>query len=567
MNDFVIKYLDGREEKFSGKTEKKNDNVTEVTLCEKIEYEKVDYVEIELNQREIKAGDEGFYLVQAGNKRCENRDIGIGYFSERPDGEYILRDIFMPVFGISHNKNAFVAIVTGMEMDVCQYIKIEDGKYSVRARFEFSGIVPYENIKIEFHCLPKDADYNHMAKVYREYVLKNGFVPIKERLNPELKYSVEVPNIRIRMGWKPVPCEIYEQTPENEPPVHVACTFDDVIKIMESYKKHGIDKAEFCLVGWNMKGHDGRWPQILPVEESLGGEEKLRKVIKRANELGYAMTCHTNSTDLYSVSEIFNEDDVALLPNGEKSVEAVRWGGGRTYNSCPKRAFEVGMETLPDVAKLGFQGMHYIDVITATEGRACFNPKHLINKKEAGEYFDRLFSECKKMFGSTGSEGPYVFYLKECDFCLYVSFADFADKLYPVCDRTIPFWQLVFHGIVASNPYAKTVNSTASQNPDDKLKVVEYGGKPQFYYYAQFVADGTDWIGKGDLHCSTDEEIENATLAVKKAYDEYKELAYLQYEFMEEHKEVADNVFEITYSDGSVVTVDYNKKTYEVKRG
>lgn len=568
MNSFFIKYFDGKCEYINGTERAVSNTVTEVTFSEKLDFEKVDYVELELNNQEINAGDEGFFLVQAGNLQCDNNDYGIGYYTERADGEYILRHIITPVFGINHNGQSFVAIVTGMEMDVCQYVKIENGKYSIRARFELGGLTPYEEIKIQFHKLSDNADYNEMAREYRKYILANGFTPIKDRLNPELKYSVEVPNIRIRMGWKPVPCQIHEQTLENEPPVHVACTFDDVIKVMESYKENGIDKAEFCLVGWNMKGHDGRWPQILPVEESLGGEAKLKEVIKRANELGFAMTCHTNSTDLYSVSEIFNEDDIAHLPNGEKSVEAVRWSGGRTYNSCPKRAYEVAMETLPDVVDLGFKGMHYIDVITATDGRACHNPLHPINKKEAGEYFDKLFAWCKENFGSSGSEGPYVFYMKECDFCLYVSFADFTDKdgMYPLCDKTIPFWQLVFHGIVASHPYAKTVNMTTSNNPDDMLKVIEFGGKPQFYYYAQFVSDGTDWLAKGDLHCNTDEEIKSATMAVKKAYDNFKDLAYLQYEFMEEHKEIADNVFAVTYSDGSVVTVDYNTKTYKLTK-
>ena len=567
MNNFFVKYLDGTSEYINGTEKALNEKVTEVALCEKLDYEKVEYVELQLHSEDISFGDEGFYLVQAGNLTCDNNDYGIGYFTEKENGEYILRNIITPVFGINHN-NAFVAIVTGMETDVAQRVKIEDGKYTISARFEINGVVPYENMKIQFHKLPDDADYNEMAREYRKYLLDCGFVPLKDKMTPELKYSVESPNIRIRMGWKPVPCQIAEQTLENEPPVHVACTFDDVIKVMESYKKHGLDGAELCLVGWNMKGHDGRWPQILPVEESVGGEENLKKLINRAKELGYAITCHTNSTDLYSVSEIFNEDDVSLLPNGEKSIEAVRWGGGRTYNCCPKRAYEVSMETLPDVVNLGFKGMHYIDVITATAGRACYNPNHPINKKEAAVYFDKLFAWAKENFGSTGSEGPYVYYMKECDFCLYVSFADFSDKdkVYPICDKTIPFWQLVFHGIVASHPYAKTVNMSANNNPDDELKVIEYGGKPQFYYYAQFVSDGTDWLAKGDLHCNTDEEIETATLAVKKAYDEYKELSYLQYEFMEEHKEVAENVFEVTYSDGSVVTVDYNKKTYNLKK-
>jgi hypothetical protein len=41
-------------------------------------------------------------------------------------------------------------------------------------------------------------------------------------------------------------------------------------------------RAQLCLVGWNQKGHDGRWPQIFPVEEALGGEEKLRRLIRKA---------------------------------------------------------------------------------------------------------------------------------------------------------------------------------------------------------------------------------------------------------------------------------------------
>lgn len=34
---------------------------------------------------------------------------------------------------------------------------------------------------------------------------------------------------------------------------------------------------------------------------------------------------------------------------------------------------------------------------------------------------------------------------------------------------------------------------------------------------------------------------------------------------MEKHEEVAENVFEVTYSNGTVVRVDYNQKSYVVK--
>ena len=50
--------------------------------------------------------------------------------------------------------------------------------------------------------------------------------------------------------------------------------------ILDEVKRQGVERAEVCLVGWNQKGHDGRFPELFPVEEQLGGEDKLRKLIK-----------------------------------------------------------------------------------------------------------------------------------------------------------------------------------------------------------------------------------------------------------------------------------------------
>lgn len=60
--------------------------------------------------------------------------------------------------------------------------------------------------------------------------------------------------MRIRQGWKPVPPPVREQTPETEPEMHVAATFDDVSELLDVFQAHGIDKAEICLVGWNKSG-------------------------------------------------------------------------------------------------------------------------------------------------------------------------------------------------------------------------------------------------------------------------------------------------------------------------
>lgn len=565
---FTVKYQSEDTESFCVNEKQLAENVYEIEFSEQVDYSKVDYIEYNLHTEQIRFGDEGFYIIPGGGWRCANGDYSLGHFKESADGEVIFWDAHMPVYGISHEKKCCAVIVTGMKYNAGFVVDVSEQTYKFKLRFEVNGEIPYENMKAELHWIEKEnATWCDIAREYRSYQLAHGFRSIKERLNPELKYSVESPNVRIRMAWKPVPTQVPEQTIENEPEVHVACTFEDVIRLMESYKKAGIKKAEFCLVGWNIKGHDGRWPQILPVESSIGGEEGLKAVIEKAKELGYAMTCHTNSTDGYTIANNLKEDDIAVKRDGTKNaLPNVRWSGGRTYNICPKRGYEIAMETLPEVAALGFRGMHYIDVITCTPAYAhiCYHKDHPVNRKEACEYYDRLFLETKKMFGSVGCEGSFDHSLKNCDFALYNSFSNYKNEasLHALADRRIPFWQVVYHGIVASNPYACTVNAIASDDLDDLLKVIEYGGKAQIYYYAQFTTDNSNWIGRGDFHCNTDAEIEESSAMVKETMDIFNELTWLQYEFMEEHREIAPGVFEITYSDGSIIRVDYNKKEY-----
>lgn len=86
-------------------------------------------------------------------------------------------------------------------------------------------------------------------------MLSNGYCrPIKERLNPKLDYVY----IHIRMAWNPAPSPVEKQAEEIEPPIHVAITFKQVVELMDRLKATGVEKAEFCLVGWNKSGHDGR---------------------------------------------------------------------------------------------------------------------------------------------------------------------------------------------------------------------------------------------------------------------------------------------------------------------
>lgn len=186
-----------------------------------------------------------------------------------------------------------------------------------------------------------------MARRYREYRLDSGYAePLAKRMqgNDDLKYATESVMIRIRCGWKPAPSPVPHQTLENETPMHVACDFDRCCDIIDELKKQGVDKAEICLVGWNVSGHDGRWPQTFPVEPKLGGEEDLGKLIAYAQQNGYVINCHTNSTDCYEIADIFDIKDCRYDKEGNPIVDCGTWSGGQTYQLCPRIGYEQALD-------------------------------------------------------------------------------------------------------------------------------------------------------------------------------------------------------------------------------
>lgn len=544
--------------------EKRCENSLIYTLCvSEFEGKAVENIDLMPGFLTANEGDEGYAIIPSGNTGTL-----LCRFNDKKDVVHTSSGAVMNCFGFRKNGTAYLAICRGCENDLRTRFEVKNGTYSLYAHYEFDGTVPYEDISVEFINLG-DADYSAMARRYREYQIKErGCVPIKERakVQPELSKNVDSVEIRIRLAWKPAPSPYAVQTLENEPEMHVAMTFDEVYDLCLKLKSSGVEKAEICLVGWNMKGHDGRWPQCFPVEEQLGGEEKLRELIKNVRALGYSIVGHTNHRDMYKIAETWSDDDVAVKRDGSLHEHPIYWSGGQPYVACPDASVRFAKDILPKTAELGFEGIHYIDVLTVLPLHRCHSKIHPASTGDTAKAYGEIQKISKELFGGFGSEGPYDFAAKDLDYVLYTSFNLIDDKP-ALCDEIIPFWQLVYHGIILFNPGTETVNYVVKK-PCNKLKFVEFGGRPVAYVYSKFLANHdyeVDWMGSEDLTCNTDAETERSVKAIKQMYDEYAALSHLQYEFMESHNKVSDGVYKTVYSDGTVITVDYNNETYTVE--
>ena len=476
-------------------------------------------------------GSDGWYAVAD----CEKKGSYLCKFTPHCDCEFAFKQNLMPIVGIKTGSYCALCIVKGAAQNFYVVVGVKDGRYYLKLRFEITDFGLDEDIAFDIVPLGMNDGYREMAKIYREYQLGRGAcVPLRERVktNEYLKYAVEAPEIRIRMAWKPAPATVLEQTVENEPKMHIACTFDRVKDLIDELKAQGVDKAQICLVGWNKSGHDGRYPQLFPVEEKLGGEEKLRSLISYAKTNGYQIVCHTNSTDCYNIADSFSEDIVCKKSDGSLSVNPAAWSGGRMYNLCPVKALEYAKADLPRVAQLGFRGLHYIDVMSVVPLRECYDPNHPSHKAKTLEWYEEIMRLCHREFGGFASEGAFDFMAKYLDYALYVNFPDFDNDLF---DEEIPFYESVYHGIILYNPSTATVNANIKGDAAVK-KLKDYGGRPSFYIYSKFMTGcaNADWLGSDDLVIDTDEQLGYTVAKIKELYDDYKTEYIKQYDFMDE---------------------------------
>ncbi|MBP3773821.1 MAG: hypothetical protein ILA34_00535 [Bacteroidaceae bacterium] len=509
-------------------------------------------------------GDSGYFLHPDGRM--------VKFLPRDLDYDLKLNRMPLPIFGLQTRRGTYMGYIKGLRFESWLHSVLKNGVYSFYVNLELAHVNPYEDYIIDFYPLRgKDATYSGMGRLYRRMQLESGAViPLRERIknNPTLAYAVQSPLIRIRQGWKPVPTPVVEQTPETEPPMKVRVTFDRVKDIVNELKRQGIRKADLTLVGWNHKGHDGRFPTLFPVEPTLGGEKKLKSAIRHAQKNGYMIAAHVCNNDSYRISPDWDEADVAKNPDASLShYKGAVYGSGNMYNLCYQASFQKFVaENNRRTAALGFKGMHYIDVISTVLPTVCYDPHHPLNRKEAALWANKHLQAGRDAFGGVSSEGGYDFVAGSLDYALYITFNLNQVDHDRLIDDYIPLWHIVYDGIIMSCPGSAAINYTI-KNPSVRLKVIEYGCRPSFYFYAAHRDDDKNWMGdqQTDLFCATDAELQNSVRAIRQGWDDIQALGDLQLEFLDDHQELIPHVYRSTFSNGAEIICNYTDTPFTYK--
>ena len=332
-----------------------------------------------------------------------------------------------------------------------------------------------------------------------------------------------------------------------------------VADIMRRMKAEGIDKAEICSVGWNISGHDGRFPQFFPVEPKLGGEAKFREAIAEGKSLGYHINCHINPFSVFSISNRWNDNGIAMYPDGSPFFDYFQ-PGGKAFRPCFQRYHDLWIKgDFKKMKALGLNGIMHLDVMSFVHPYPCKDPMHPLNRQQTVDYENKVGAYAHEIFGGLASEGGLDHLAPTLDFALYLwSYPDWEGKPEKLAEKFVPLWQLVYHGIILSNPYYTTIDAlypksyaTSDQrkaydyleNPETRwLKAIEFDARPVFYY--------TDYKNLKPM---------------KRAYDEFQKLKHLQLQFMQDHREISKGVFVSTFESGEEIVVNYTSAPFEYK--
>ena len=510
-----------------------------------------------------KAGSKGFFITP---RNIEMSGDLLVKFVPREDTCYSYNLPIMSCYGI---KTAEVCALVRIERNY-KYsfaFQIKDGIYSLETVFDFTKNDPvYDDIRIEIVPMKADATLGDFAAAERNLRLERGeIVTLAEKCkNEAVEYARKYPLIRIRMGWKQSPSPVLHQTPENEPEMHAVVTFARVRDIADSLKAHGVEGAELQLVGWNIGGHDGRFPQLMPADEKLGGNEELKKTIAYVKDLGYRISLHTNTIDAVEIADTFTWDDVVVTRDGEY-YQCGHYSGGYAYHVCLEKQLKNAMRDLPEVAELGLNGLHFTDVISIVVPDTCCSKDHPCYTAQGIRLAQENIHYTRELFGAFSSEGCMDFALKELDYGLYVSFGDgFGKANIPVTDTLVPFFELTYHGILLYNPTSPTVNYPI-KTPADKLTFRMRGGRPSFYFHSKFRYGEPNWMGDVDFVSTDNASMNHAVSLIAASMKEYEALQDLQLVYMRDYQVLENGIEVATYCDGTRMIGNFSDKeqTYE----
>lgn len=389
-----------------------------------------------------------------------------------------------------------------------------------------------------------NGNYVDMAKRYRKHVMDIGqFVSLKDKIAKEPLVEKLIGAVHLRQhilrNYKVGAKRYDKEKPETN---YRLTTFDEAGQRLRNFKAKGIERVFVTLAGWPYLGYDRQHPDVFPPAPQAGGWDGLKRYFQTCDELDYLYNLHDQYRDYYIDAPSYDPQFAVHEEDNIKQASAfpgTRFGGWKEgylpmmdYWDGGQMAYFNMSFALGHIIKnyqlmfdhgIKTQGS-YQDVFGYIPPTEDFNPEHPLTRTQAMKSMADCFHWIRNNLGLVGTEAGADW---------VVPYSDYSSDAKAGSVISAPLYTLVYHDAIM----------TPEGGMGDHLRCLLNGG------FAQVPRN---------IESEKELEIMQTIVAL------HKRVALLEmtnHEFLDKDYKVERS----TFADGTTVTIDRNKGTYEIK--
>lgn len=464
---------------------------------------------------------------------------------------------YMPWFGQVKDRAGYIAICE-QPWNAAYYTEHPaEGPYThVGTRWEPSlGKMDYR--RVMKYSFVKDCDYNDLCKIYRNYVIEKG------RFKSLAEKAVKTPSIDQLIGsaflHKGIKTQVMTNSDfydaENPDKNNHLTPFSVRTEEIKKFYELGVEKLYLHLDGWAEPGYDNQHPDYLPACEKAGGWKAMKELSDTMHECGYLFGIHDQYRDYYYAAKTFDENFATRLADGTIPSHA-RWAGGPQTYLCATQAPFYVKRNFTEIMDNGIKlDCAYLDVFTCNEGDECSHPWHKMTRRECYEYRNACFEYLLSKGILPSSEEVNDWAIPSLVFCHYAPYDFMLDRPgSPKKGIPVPLFNLVYHDCLIE-PW---MMDKVSEEEDYMLYAVLNGGAP--YLVRDGAYQNTDGSFAGGVEISIEDQIKRCKV-VSDLHEKVAKCEMVRHEMVDGNPEVQRT----TFADGTVVTVDFQAQTYQIR--
>ena len=417
-------------------------------------------------------------------------------FEEPPKQQKIDVQAHLPVFGLKQDNTAFLGIVEKGDGSVFIEADISGRTHSynhVCPKFQLArpqrqdtaimnltdfDIYPERDLSgaLQIRYLPlqqENADYSGMATAYRQYLMDHNMLhqrKIEEQLPSHLRVIGAVTYQHSVLG---IPVKSSK----------ALTTYEETIQILQELKKSGVSNMVLELSDWANGGRENTAYNRIKLLDSLGGKsgfEALFSYVKQ-NDIAFYPAIDLQKVRKDTIMDGFNAKKMAARTLNKRIAYNYNYKLTTFEKTKDSSAIVVSPNqystmldgVLKDLERYELKGISA--GLLGKQLTSDHNSKKITDRQQSLEIVQK---QLEKMSGKYNvlvrSANRYALSAASV-----ITDAPLTSDNHYMCDRSIPFYQMVLHGVV---PVAGTPMNYAGDFEADKLALLEAGAFPSFEF-------------------------------------------------------------------------------------